>query len=109
MKFKFDKTRHNNTLSINSLISEIVENFDMTDDFFIESLREKWPGYVGNLLSSHSRPDRVFRKTLFIAVDHSTFANELSLVTSQVLDKISKDFGEKKIFKIRGEVKRKFW
>ena len=43
---------------------------------------------LAEIMSEHSIPDRIFRNsTLFVAVDHSIYANELSLNEATLLFK----------------------
>lgn len=109
MKFRFGDNRKNKTLSFSSIITDIIDELDLNESFFIERIAEKWPEYVGSILSSHSLPDRIFSNILFIKVDHSAFANELSMHQSIILKKIKDDFGSGYINAVRFEVKKSRW
>lgn len=109
LKFRFGDHRKNQTLSFSSIIPDIIDELDLNESFFVERIAEKWPEYVGSILSSHSLPDRIFNNILFIRVDHSTFSNELSLHQGIILKKIKDDFGSGYINAIRFEVKKSRW
>ena len=64
---------------------------------------------MGNILSSHSFPDRIFNKYLFINVDHSAYAGELSIHTADILKKIKNDYGDNFIKSVKFEVKKSRW
>lgn len=86
-----------------------MEDLDIKDSFIIQELKEKWPAYVGNILSAHSFPDRIFNKYLFINVDHSAYAGELSIHAGEILKKIKSDYGDNFIRSIKFEVKKSKW
>ena len=109
MKFRFGDTRKNQTLSFNNIIPDIIDELDLNESFFLERIAEKWPEYVGNILSSHSTPDRIFSNILFIRVDHSAYSNELSMHQDRILRKIKDDFGSGFINAIRFEVRKSRW
>ncbi len=109
MKFRFGDIRKNQTLSFNNIIPDIIDELDLNESFFLERIAEKWPEYVGNILSSHSTPDRIFSNILFIRVDHSAYSNELSMHQDRILRKIKDDFGSGFINAIRFEVRKSRW
>ncbi len=109
MKFRFGDVRKNQTISFSNIIPDIIDELDLKESFFLERIVEKWPLYVGSILSSHSLPDRIFKNILFIRVDHSAYANELSLHQGNILKKVKEDFGSGFINAIRFEVKKSRW
>lgn len=109
MKFRFGDQRRNQLTPFSGIIPDLIEEFDLNDSFLMEALAEKWSQYVGNILSSHSCPDRIFKKTLFVKVDHSVYSNELSLHQGNIIKKIKDDFGSDFIKAIRFEVKKSRW
>ncbi len=109
MKFRVGDNRKKKLISFSSILPDIIEDLDLHDSFIIENLREKWPLYTGVTISAHSQPDRIFKKVLFITVDHSVYANELSLMKSGILKKIKDDFGNDFINNIKFDVKTIKW
>jgi len=107
MKFRFDDKRNNQVTAFNSLLPDIIDDLDIKESFFITTIKEKWESYVGRTMSVHSTPDRIFNRTLFVSVDHSVYANDLSLHSGKILVKIRDEFGSDFISKIRFEVSRK--
>jgi hypothetical protein len=75
----------------------------------MEKLRTIWNNLTGDIISTHSMPDRVFKHILFISVDHSIFANELSLMKNDILKGINIEFGFEAIKDIRISTKRLDW
>ncbi len=109
MKFRFGEDRKNRLITFSSIVPDLMEDLDIKDSFIIEQLKEKWPSYVGVILSAHSFPDRIFNKFLFINVDHSVYAGELSIHTGDILKKIKNDYGDNFIKSIKYEVKKSRW
>mgnify|MGYP002349273556 FL=1 len=109
MKFRFGDIRKNQTLSFSNIVPDIIDELDLNESFFLERIAEKWPEYVGKILSSHSTPDRIFKNILFIRVDHSAYSNDLSMHQNQILKKIKDDFGPEYINAIRFEVQKSRW
>ena len=109
MKFRLGEDRKNKTMHFSSLISDMVDDLELSDSFIIAGLKEKWPFYVGNILSSHSYPDRIYNNFLFINVDHSAYAGELSIHAADILKKIKIDFGGALVKSIKFEVKKSRW
>ncbi len=106
MKFRIGDERKNQTMAFNSIMPDIINDLDLGDTFFIENLRSKWEAYVGTILSVHSFPERIFRKTLFVTVDHPVYSNDLSLHSDRILSSIKNDFGSEFIFNIKFELKK---
>lgn len=109
MKFRIGNNRKEKILSFSSILPDVIEDLEIKDSFVIENLREKWPVYTGKTISAHSQPERIFKKVLFISVDHSIYANELSLLKSGILKKIKSDFGDDFIVNLKFEIKMIKW
>ncbi|MFH1897259.1 MAG: DUF721 domain-containing protein [Candidatus Desantisbacteria bacterium] len=58
---------------------------------------QKWPEVVGKITSSHTEPLRIKGKVLFVGVDSSIWANELSLLKLQIIRDINKAIGQELI------------
>jgi hypothetical protein len=109
LKFRFGENRKNKLITFSNIVTDLMEDLDIKDSFIIQELKEKWPAYVGNILSAHSFPDRIFNKYLFINVDHSAYAGELSIHAGEILKKIKSDYGDNFIRSIKFEVKKSKW
>jgi len=109
LKFRIGHNRKKKLMSFSSILPDVIEDLDLHDSFVIENLREKWPIYTGVTISTHSQPDRIFKKVLFITVDHPVYANELSLMKNGILNKIKNDFGNNFITNIKFDVKTIKW
>ena len=52
-----------------------------------------WKDAVGEALARRARPESVRGKTLYVRVDSSALAHELTLLKRQVLDRLSRSLG----------------
>ncbi len=109
MKFRVGEKRQKKTISFNGILSDLIEDLDLKDSFVIENIRDRWSVYSGNILAAHSQPDRIFKHTLFITVDHSVYANELSMQKRSILKKVRDEIGSDIIGNIKFEVKNIKW
>ena len=107
MKFRISSERNSRILSFSDILPDVIDDLNLKDTFFIENIRDKWDSYVGRTLSVHSKPDRLFKGILFVKVDHSAYANELSLHSENILGKLKKDFGPQLIRSVRFELIKK--
>lgn len=107
MKFRTGSQRNNRILSFSDILPDVIDDLNIEDTFIIENIKNKWESYVGVTLSTHSIPDRLFRKILFVKVDHSAYANELSLHSGNILNKLRTDFGPQLIDSVRFELVKK--
>jgi hypothetical protein len=90
LKFRLGEDRKNKIVAFSNIFADLVDDLELKDSFIISELKEKWPSYVGNILSAHSFPDRIYNKFLFINVDHSAFSSELSIHAADILKKIKR-------------------
>jgi len=109
MRFKFKEERQAKTISINSTLSLILEEFGLKDSLVIGKIRAKWQNIVGDLMAIHSIPDRIFKNILFISVNHSVYANEISFMKELIIKEINEVFGSNEIKDIRLETKKLDW
>ena len=60
----------------------------------------RWEKIAGKTVAAHARPARIRGQTLIVRVDHSSWMQELSLLTPQIMAKIAEELtgtGPKKI------------
>jgi predicted nucleic acid-binding Zn ribbon protein len=109
MRFRFKEERQSKTISINSTLSLILEEFGLKDSLIIGKVRTQWREITGELMAAHSLPDRIFKNILFISVDHSVYANEISMMKDFIIKKINEECGSDEIKDIRLETKKLDW
>ncbi|MEA2015138.1 MAG: DUF721 domain-containing protein [Actinomycetota bacterium] len=78
---------------IGSVIRDIVKDLDMEDGLKTSRIFSRWPEIVGTEIGRKSKPRRLAGDTLYISVVNSTWANELSLMSGQLIEKINSFIG----------------
>ena len=109
MKFKIGKKRNNGLHSFESILPDIIHEYELEKSFTIEELAAQWSSIVGDIISTHSKPDRIYKKVLIIGVDHSVYANEIIIMKDAILKKIKDELPFLIINDIRAEIKKIRW
>ncbi|MCP4132796.1 MAG: DUF721 domain-containing protein [bacterium] len=109
MKFRIGNKRKNKVVGFSGVLPDIIKELDIEDSFLIEAIKSIWPGVVGEILATHSIPGRIFKKTLFVSVDHSVYANELMMMRNTILEKIEEELAVDIIKNLKAEIKRLKW
>lgn len=109
MKFRSKDKRYNRTESFDKVLPDILKAAGLEKSFTIEAFRDIWSDVVGDIISTHSRPDRFFNDILFIAADHSIYANEIIMMKDSILKKLNDDFMILGIKKLKIEIKKIVW
>jgi predicted nucleic acid-binding Zn ribbon protein len=109
MKFKIGENRKNGTYSLGGLLPDIIHEYNLEKSFTIDELVSKWHTIVGDIISTHSKPDRIFKKILFVAADHSVYANEINMRKDVILKNIEEEYPYQTVRDIRVEIKTIHW
>ena len=109
MRFRFKQERQAKTISVNSTISLILEEYGLRDSMILGKITTEWKELVGELIAAHSIPDRIFRNILFVSVDHSVYSNEIHFMKDIILKKVNERFGSEVIKGVKPEIKKLDW
>ncbi len=109
MKFKFGDNRKKKINSFETILPDIIHEFELEKPFTIEELVSKWRIIVGDIISTHSKPDKILKKLLFIAVDHSIYANEIIMMKDMIIKKINNEFPFDIVDDFKIEIKNIRW
>jgi hypothetical protein len=109
MKFRVGEKRTNGLNSFVDLIPDIIHEYDLEKSFTIQELAAQWSSIVGDIISTHSKPDRILKKVLFVGVDHSVYANEIMIMKDTILKKIQTELPFLTLIDIRAEIKKIRW
>ncbi len=109
MKFKIGNLRTKKLINFSDIIPGIINDLELNESFTINQIRNNWKNFVGEIISSHSIPDRLVSRTLFISVDHPVYANEINLMKDVLLKKIDDEISQKLVKNIKAEIKRLKW
>ena len=105
-KIKAKENRKKRIISFDELVYDIINDLNVSNEFLVMNIKDNWEKIAGGILCSHSMPDRIFKHTLFIAVDHSVYANELMMMKNTILKKIDDTIGPNIIKTVKIETKR---
>jgi predicted nucleic acid-binding Zn ribbon protein len=109
MKFRIGENRKNGTYSLGGLLPEIIHEYNLEKSFTIDELVSKWYTIVGDIISTHSKPDRIYKKILFVAADHSVYANEIIMMKDVIIKKIDEDYPFQAVREVKVEIKTIYW
>ncbi|MCL5071373.1 MAG: DUF721 domain-containing protein [Actinobacteria bacterium] len=86
-------------------IGTILQGFFLGTDFPAKlkkySIFNHWPEIVGKEIGEKTKPQKIFKGILYITVTSPTWANELSLMSRQLIEKINKFAGSQIIKELR--------
>ncbi|MBN1299244.1 MAG: DUF721 domain-containing protein [Actinobacteria bacterium] len=68
------------------------------------SLFNHWPEIVGKEIADKTAPLKIFKTTLYVSVTTPTWANELSMMSRQLIDRINAFTGENSITELRFKI-----
>ncbi|GEM_PF-271544 len=109
MKFRRGIKRVGGTQTLSDIFPEVVKEYKLEQAFTIESLALKWNEIVGEIIGTHSMPDRLFKGILFISVDHPVYSNEIMLMKNLIIRNIEEKFCRGVVKSIKTEVKNLNW
>ncbi len=90
---------------ISSVIRRFVSDSEMAAKLQKYSIFNHWEEIVGEGISSRTKPEKISRDILYISVTNSTWANELRMMSAQLLSKINNFIGTDEIKELRFKVK----
>ena len=109
MKFRIGTKRRGDIRSFKRLFPDILSEYEIEKLFTVETLASHWKEIAGDLIATHSIPDRIYKSVLFIAVDHPVFGNEIMLMKDSILKRIADVFGPGLVRSIKTEIKPLTW
>lgn len=74
------------------VLQSLLENgkSPLSAEFVRWKMSGEWASVVGETIASHSRPDRVFQKTLYIAVSHPVWIQQLRFMKEEIIRSVNK-------------------
>lgn len=109
MKFKIKEKRKNGLYSFDGILPDIIHEYELEKSFTIDELVSQWYSIVGDIISTHSKPDRIYKNILFVTADHSVYANEIIMMKDILLKKVSEQFPFQTIRDIKVEIRSIRW
>jgi predicted nucleic acid-binding Zn ribbon protein len=65
-----------------------------------------WPEIVGREISNKTNPEKLIRGILYISVASSTWANEMSMMSRKLVEKINNYIGEDIVKELRFKIQQ---
>ena len=90
-----------NIEDIGSIIGSVVDKMELGKKLRVSNIFNHWEDIVGSGISKKSKPQKLVRKTIYVSVTTSTWANELSLMSEKLIEKINSFIGEDVVKTIR--------
>ncbi len=109
MKFRIREKRKNGLHSFEGILPDIIHEFELEKSFTIEEIVSQWYTIVGDIISTHSKPDRIYNNILFVTADHSVYANEIMMMKDILIRKVSEEFPFQTIRDIKVEIRSIRW
>ncbi len=109
MKFRIREKRKNGLYSFDNLLPDIIHEYELEKSFTIEEIISQWYSIVGDIISTHSKPNRIYKNILFVTADHSVYANEIIMMKDMLIKKIGEQFPFQAIRDIKVEIKSIRW
>ena len=101
-----DRTKSRSAEELGSVINKIVSDSDIGKKIKKFNIFNHWPDIVGSDIGNKTKPEKLLRQTLYISVTSSTWANELSLMSGQLIKKINDFVGETVVKELRFKTAR---
>ena len=86
---------------IGSIIDSVVEKMGIDRKLNTSNIFNHWDEIAGREIAKRSKPRKITRETLYVSVTSSTWANELSLMSEELIKKINSFVGEKVVKTVR--------
>jgi predicted nucleic acid-binding Zn ribbon protein len=84
-----------------SIIDGVVKDLNMGSRLNITNIFNHWEDIVGVEISRKAKPEKIVRNTLYVSVASSTWANELGMMSNQLIDMINTFIGEEAVKSIK--------
>ncbi len=89
---------------MNQVLEEILRSYGLQERIHEYRVFREWPAAVGEQVARHAWPARLQGKTLHVVVDSSPWMQELSLLKTDILDRLNARMGRKLLTNLRFRV-----
>jgi predicted nucleic acid-binding Zn ribbon protein len=93
--------RHERAEGLGTIINKLVGDSEIGKKIKRYNIFNHWSDIVGIEIGKKTKPEKLYKGLLYISVANSTWANELSLMTEQLIKKINTYIGEPLVKGIR--------
>ena len=74
--------------TVRGVVEKVLKKYRLTGDLDAYKVFRLWPELVGERISTHARPVRIDKFTLFIEVDDPLWLTQLKYMKTDVLERI---------------------
>ena len=79
---------------VSGILARIIKKYGLEGKMLEYTLAEKWEHIAGSMIASHSRPDSIRYKKLYIIVDSNAWIQELSFYKTDLVTRVNNYFGK---------------
>ncbi|MBI4002606.1 MAG: DUF721 domain-containing protein [Nitrospira defluvii] len=80
--------------SFGSILAGLAHRLGLESKLFEARLRRQWPDIVGEPIATHTRPDQIRFKKLYVLVHNSVWLQQLTFLKPVLLQKVNAMAGE---------------
>jgi predicted nucleic acid-binding Zn ribbon protein len=89
---------------ISAILDDYVSESELGKKLKKFSIFNHWEHIVGKEISRKTKPQKLFKKILYISVSDPGWANELSMMSEKLIEKINSYIGEEIISQLRFKI-----
>lgn len=96
--------RYQRTSSAQNVLSQVISKKRFRGRLGKLLLKKTWKNAVGELIADNSRPLYIKGKTLVLAVESSSWANEIQYYKDTILENVNREYRNRKLTELRVKV-----
>lgn len=77
-------------ISTKDIINKIAKEIGLETKLTEAKILQSWKKEVGEKISDHTTPIKIFKGKLFVKVDSSVWVNQLTFIKKDIIDKLNK-------------------
>lgn len=80
--------------SVGEVLATLTRRYGLQSKLFESNLTERWPEVAGEMIATHTRPDGIRFKRLYVLVENSVWLQQLTFFKPALLEKINAAAGK---------------
>ncbi|MCL4377354.1 MAG: DUF721 domain-containing protein [Actinobacteria bacterium] len=89
---------------LSAIINKLVGESEYGKKIKQYNIFNHWPAIVGSAIGKKTKPEKLYKGLLYISVANSTWSNELSTMSDQLIKKINAYIGEEIVKGLRFKI-----
>jgi len=107
MNFRIKEKRIGSAREVSKLMDSLFKETGIEGEYDLLFIRRNWTDIVGEILSTHSFPAKIYGRTLLLYTDHSVFLNDITMMKDSIITKICSTCKSSRIDNIKVEISKK--